>query len=121
MNWYLTVLKKYADFNGRARRKEYWMFYLINVIISIILSILGAAMDFSFLDTIYSVAVLVPSLAAGVRRLHDTNHSGWFILVPLYNLYLLCINGTQGENRFGPDPKGGDSFNSDALDSHLTN
>lgn len=121
MNWYLMVLKNYAGFSGRARRKEYWMFYLINVIISILLSVIGTAIDFIFLGNIYSLALLVPTIAVGVRRMHDTNHSGWFLLVPFYNLYLLCINGDAGENKYGADPKGGSSFNSDALDSHLTN
>ena len=121
MNWYLMVLKNYAGFDGRARRKEYWMFTLFTTIVSVILSTIGQTMDIKFLDSIYSLAVLLPSIAVGVRRMHDTNHSGWFILIPFYNLYLACINGDAGENKYGADPKGGTSFNNDALDSHLTN
>ncbi len=122
MNWYLTVLKKYADFNGRARRKEYWMFALFSTIISILLIILGAVAQIRFLDNIYSLAVLIPSIAVGVRRMHDTNHSGWFILIPFYNLYLACVNGDVGENKYGPDPKGENAgLGNEALDSHLTN
>ena len=121
MNWYVKVLKQYADFNGRARRKEYWMFVLINFIISMVLSMAGGAIEFPLLSTIYSLAVLIPSLAVAVRRMHDSNRSGWFVLVPLYNLYLAVIEGTQGSNEYGPDPKGGNDFNSEAIDSHMTN
>lgn len=121
MNWYLKVLKNYAGFEGRARRKEYWMFVLINAIISMALTFIGTAIDFIYLGNIYSLAVLVPSLAVAVRRMHDVNKSGWFILIPIYNLILACTNGDAGENKYGADPKGQDSFNNDALDSHLTN
>lgn len=121
MNWYLMVLKNYAGFKGRARRKEYWMFYLINLIISIALTVLDQIMKLQLLSNIYSLAVLLPTIAVGVRRMHDTNKSGWYILIPFYNIYLLCINGDAGENQYGPDPKGGTSFDNDALDSHLTN
>jgi len=121
MNWYLMVLKNYAGFDGRARRKEYWMFTLVTTIISVILSVIGQTMELPYLDSFYSLAVLLPTIAVGVRRMHDTNRSGWFILIPLYNLYLAIIEGDAGENKYGPDPKGGTSFNNDALDSHLTN
>lgn len=115
MNWYVTVLKKYAEFNGRARRSEYWYFVLINVVISIILSLIdysiwgegGAA-----LSSIYSLAVLVPSLAVLVRRLHDTGRSGWAILwgfIPLVGAILLIVwaatDGTPGSNEYGQNPK----------------
>jgi uncharacterized membrane protein YhaH (DUF805 family) len=121
MEWYLKVLKNYAGFGGRSRRKEYWMFTLFSLIVSVILAILGGILNMPMLGNIYSLLVLIPSIAVGIRRMHDTNHSGWFILVPFYNLYLACINGDAGENQYGPDPKGGSSFNNDALDSHLTN
>jgi uncharacterized membrane protein YhaH (DUF805 family) len=121
MNWYLKVLQNYATFTGRARRKEYWMFALINSIISIILSIIAAAIKFELLGTIYSLAVLIPSIAVGVRRMHDVGKSGWFLLIPIYNLILACTDGTAGENEYGADPKNQSSMNDDALDSHLAN
>lgn len=111
MKWYIDVLKKYAVFHGRARRKEYWMFFLVSVIIAIVLGaiegILGIAgqTDQSVLATIYQFAILIPALAVGVRRMHDTDHSGWWLLVPIVNLVLAVRRGQRGDNRFGPDPK----------------
>ena len=106
MEWYLKVVRdNYANFEGRARRKEYWMFYLINTIISIVLGYVGVLVKFPFVSTIYALAVLIPGIAVGVRRIHDGGKSGWFILVPFYNLYLLIIDGDQGENEYGPSPK----------------
>jgi uncharacterized membrane protein YhaH (DUF805 family) len=121
MNWYLMVIKNYAGFKGRARRKEYWMFFLFNMIISIVINIIAAVAKFPLLGTLYSLAVLLPSLAVGVRRMHDLGKSGWFILIPIYNLILACTEGDRGENAYGPDPKSDNAFNNDALDSHLTN
>ena len=107
MNWYIKVLKQYADFNGRARRKEFWMFYLFNIIISIALGIVDGAlgMEQFGIGTVYSLAVFLPTIAAGVRRIHDAGKSGWFYLVPFYNLYLLCIDSEEGTNKWGANPK----------------
>jgi uncharacterized membrane protein YhaH (DUF805 family) len=105
MNWYLKVLKQYADFNGRARRKEYWMFALFNFLISFVIGFIGGIMEFTLLGTIYSLAVFIPSIAVAVRRMHDVGKSGWFILIPIYNLILACTNGESGENKYGTDPK----------------
>jgi uncharacterized membrane protein YhaH (DUF805 family) len=113
MNWYFIVLTKYATFSGRARRKEHWYFALFS---TIIVGILGAADvatgGMGLFSGIYSLAILIPSLAVGVRRLHDTNRSGWWlliVLVPLIGVIVLLIfmlqGGTQGENRYGGDPK----------------
>ena len=121
MNWYLKVLQNYVNFSGRARRKEYWMFVLFNMIISIVLGIIAGLIHFELLGTLYSLAVLLPSIAVGVRRMHDVGKSGWFILIPIYNLILACTDGVQGENEYGSDPKNQSSMNDDALDSHLTN
>ncbi|MBI3519407.1 MAG: DUF805 domain-containing protein [Bacteroidetes bacterium] len=121
MNWYLKVLQNYATFSGRARRKEYWMFFLFNMIVSFILGMVGALIKFELIGSLYSLAVLLPSIAVGVRRMHDVGKSGWFILIPIYNLILACTDGEQGENAYGPDPKNQSSMNDDALDSHLTN
>ena len=119
MNWYITVLKKYAVFRGRARRKEYWMFFLFNLIIAFVLGIIeriaGIAprIDQSVLAGIYGLAVLVPELAVSVRRLHDTNRSGWWLFIglsPLIGSVVLLVFMAQdsqpGENQYGPNPKG---------------
>ena len=105
MNYYLKVLQNYATFSGRARRSEYWYFVLFNVIISIALGFIGGMMGISILSSIYSLAILVPSIAVGVRRMHDVGKSGWFLLIPIYNLILACTDGVKGENEYGADPK----------------
>jgi len=112
MEWYLKVLRQYADFEGRACRKEYWMFTLISVIISAVLAILDNVLTIGILGLLYSLAVLLPSLAVGVRRLHDTGRSGWWLLISLIPLIgaivLIVFLATDGErqlNAYGPDPK----------------
>lgn len=111
MKWYLKAISNYANFNGRASRTEYWYFVLVNVIISIVLTLVDGALGLRFgIGNIYSLAVLVPGIAAGVRRMHDVDKSGWFILIPIYNLILACTPGTVGPNQYGPDPFGAGSF-----------
>ena len=106
MNWYLKVWKNYANFNGRARRKEYWMFVLFNLIIQYGLQALVFVDEsLALLSGIYSLAVLIPSLAVAVRRMHDVGKSGWFLLIPIYNLILAATNGDEGSNEYGADPK----------------
>ena len=105
MNYYLKVLQNYATFSGRARRSEYWYFVLFNVIISIALGFISGMMGISILSNIYSLAILVPSIAVGFRRMHDVGKSGWFLLIPIYNLILACTDGVKGENEYGADPK----------------
>jgi uncharacterized membrane protein YhaH (DUF805 family) len=105
VNYYFKVLQNYANFNGRARRSEYWYFVLFNIIASIVLSIVGFTIKNNILSNLYSLAVLIPSIAVGVRRMHDVGKSGWFILIPIYNLILACTNGVEGENEYGTDPK----------------
>jgi uncharacterized membrane protein YhaH (DUF805 family) len=117
MNWYVEVLKKYAVFSGRARRKEYWTFTLINVLISIVLTIIEMVAGlthggFGPLTSLYSLAVLIPGLAVSIRRLHDTNRSGWWLLIPLVPLIgiiallvFLVSDSDPGENQYGPNPK----------------
>jgi uncharacterized membrane protein YhaH (DUF805 family) len=104
LSYYLKVLKNYAQFSGRARRAEYWYFVLVNVIISAVLGGIGAAIDFKFLGNLYSLAVLVPSIAVGVRRMHDVSKSGWYLLIPIYNLILACTPGVPASNEYGPNP-----------------
>ncbi|MER5523195.1 DUF805 domain-containing protein [Streptomyces sp. NPDC002677] len=112
MNWYVDVLKKYAVFSGRARRQEYWMFFLFNLIISIVLAVIGRVIGFAALGAIYSLAVLLPGLGVAVRRLHDTGRSGWAILVsiiPLVGwiivLVWLASEGKPEQNQYGDNPK----------------
>lgn len=109
IEWYKKVVfENYANFNGRARRKEYWMFVLVNSIISIPLSYvlpLAISPELGLIGTVYSLAVFVPSIAVGVRRMHDVGKSGWYIIIPIYNLILACTDGNQGANEYGPDPK----------------
>jgi uncharacterized membrane protein YhaH (DUF805 family) len=102
MNWYLLAFKKYATFSGRSRRQEYWMFFLFNIIISIVLALLDQLLGLKLtseginntgvLGVIYSLATFVPGLSIAVRRLHDTNRSGWFLLLPIAP-YILVILG----------------------------
>jgi uncharacterized membrane protein YhaH (DUF805 family) len=120
MNWYLEVLTKYAVFNGRSQRKEYWYFILFNIIVSIILAVIDNVTGFfsyeagiGLLGGIYSLGVLIPSIAVSVRRLHDTDRSGWWLLIvfiPLIGTIVLIIFMVQdskpGENEYGPNPKG---------------
>ncbi len=107
MKYYIEAFKKYAEFTGRTSRKGFWMFVLISLIISIIISFLDTAfgLDYSsdrgVLSDLYSLAVLIPSLAIGVRRMHDTDRSGWWILFPLVNLIMFTQKGTNGDNKHG--------------------
>jgi uncharacterized membrane protein YhaH (DUF805 family) len=110
MNYFLMAFTKYAQFSGRSRRSEYWYFALFSTIISVILLFVGDAVGFPQLRLIYSLGVLIPSLAVAVRRMHDVNKSGWFLLIPIYNLILACTDGTSGDNEYGPDPKGREGF-----------
>ncbi len=126
MEWALMPLRRYADFEGRSRRMEYWMFSLAVFAVSVVVEMLlfstgGFSHGFNLLATLlvvplvlFSLALFIPSLAVTVRRLHDQDKSGWFILLGLIPvigglvvLVLMCLGGTPGENRFGPDPKAG--------------
>ena len=105
MNYYLAALQNFANFSGRARRSEYWFFVLFNVIFTIVLTVIGGIIHFSFLGNIYSIVMLIPSLAVGVRRMHDVGKSGWFLLIPIYSLILAFTEGEATDNAYGPNPK----------------
>lgn len=120
MKWYVKVLKNYAGFSGRARRQEYWMFTLFNIIFAIVAMVLDNVLGFAGaagygpLYGLYALATLLPGLAAAVRRLHDVGKSGWFILIALipligsiWLLVLLCTDSKPGPNEYGPNPKEG--------------
>lgn len=119
MNWYFEVLKKYAVFNGRARRKEYWYFLLFHIIVSIVLAFIDVATGLfiteagvGMLSSIYMLAILIPSIAVSVRRLHDTNRSGWWMLIllvpligPIVLIVFMVFDGKPEENKYGINPK----------------
>jgi len=107
MNWYLIVLKKYAVFSGRARRKEYWIFNLINAIVYFILDVMAeqAGINADTLSNIYGYAISIPYIAVSVRRMHDIGKNGWFWVIPIYSLFLLVREGDKVENKYGADPK----------------
>ncbi len=111
MNWYVDVLKRYAVFEGRAQRQEYWMFMLFNIIISVVigfvLGLLGGILGITLtpVSLIYSLAVLCPTIAVGIRRMHDVGRSGWWLLCPVVNLIFACTDSQPGANEYGPNPK----------------
>tara|TARA_B100000809_G_C15120418_1_gene524062 strand:- start:19 stop:429 length:411 start_codon:yes stop_codon:yes gene_type:complete len=124
MEWYLKVVRdNYANFNGRARRQEYWMFYLFNIIFIIGIALLSGVLAnlfdtpvFMGLYMIYILGVFIPSLAVAVRRLHDIGKSGWFYLIGLipfiggiWLIVLFVTEGNTGANEYGPDPKSADN------------
>ena len=133
MNYYLSVLKNFALFTGRARRKEYWMFTLFNLIFAIIAMVIdrmlgtsfhmnGISLGYGYIYTLYGLVVLIPGLAVMVRRLHDIGKSGWFfliVLIPLagaiWLLVLLCTDSKPGTNKWGPNPKGIGNNNFDSI------
>jgi uncharacterized membrane protein YhaH (DUF805 family) len=96
-----SVFKNFANFDGRARRSEYWWFFLVNVIVTNGLQFISPT-----IGMIASLALLIPSIAVAIRRMHDVGKSGWFCLIPIYNIILACTEGEKGTNEYGPDPKG---------------
>lgn len=121
MEWMMMPLQRYADFSGRSRRKEYWMFILGVVIVAVILGIIEGILGingmvggvYGPLTILLLLGILIPSIAVQVRRFHDQGKSGWFVLlgfIPLVGglivLVFMCLEGTNGPNEYGPDPKG---------------
>jgi len=118
MNWFITVVKKYAVFSGRSRRSEYWYYMLVYLVIYAALAMVDVVMGtFSYtsgvglLSGIFALALLLPSIGVGIRRLHDTGRSGWWLLlglIPVVGIVLLLFlaqDSEAGTNRFGPNPK----------------
>ncbi|MFJ8527434.1 DUF805 domain-containing protein [Bacillus sp. NPDC094106] len=118
MQWYVKALKNYVGFQGRARRTEYWMFFLINLIITIGLEILVTVSDkFLIPFALYALAIILPSLAVGARRLHDTGKSGWWQLlsiIPVIGgivlIIFFCQDSQKGDNKYGTNPKADTSY-----------
>ena len=121
MNWYLKVLRQYADFKGRARRKEYWMYVLFNMIFAIAAMVLDNVLGINFagpgvfygpIYVIYALVVLIPGIAVAIRRLHDIGKSGWMLLVAfiplvgaIWLLVLFVTDSQPGDNEYGSNPK----------------
>ena len=106
MLYYIEAIRRYFDFKGRSSRSEYWYFALIHFIILGILTILPELDNAStILYLVYYVVLLIPSFAVAVRRMHDVGKSGWYLLIPIYNLILAFTAGDKGPNQFGEDPK----------------
>jgi uncharacterized membrane protein YhaH (DUF805 family) len=124
MEWATLPLQKYADFTGRSRRKEYWSFVLLNIAIFFVASMIDGILGLGNLLWLYGpvatlawLALIVPGLAVGVRRLHDLGKSGWWLLlafVPLIGGIVLLVffatDGVRGDNLYGPDPKAGEAL-----------
>jgi len=125
MEWATLPFKRYAEFTGRSRRKEYWMFVLLSIGIYIIASLLDGiaglnrmiAGMYGPITALVALGLLVPTLAVSIRRLHDSDRSGWWLLIGLAPivgeivlLVFMVLEGTRGANRFGADPKGGEAF-----------
>jgi uncharacterized membrane protein YhaH (DUF805 family) len=145
MDWMLMPLRRYAEFSGRSRRKEYWMYVLLLVIVSVVATLIDSALGmaqmvgpYGPLTALIIVGTFIPSLAVGIRRLHDTNRSGWWMLLGIVPyalsialllsgnlamagivailslicaiglLVLMVLEGTKGPNDYGADPKGPD-------------
>lgn len=133
MEWFMKVLRQYADFEGRARRKEFWMFTLFYTVFSMAAALLDGQMgteygdepfNGGFLSSAFSLALFIPSLAVSVRRLHDISKSGWYLLLWLlpiigwiWLIVLYCQDSAHGENEYGPNPKGYGNNDHDAIDS----
>ena len=113
MNWYLKAIKQYTVFKGRARRKEYWMFGLFNIIALFIAGLIDVFVKtYGIIGIIYSLAVIIPAIAVSIRRLHDTDRSGWWILIsfiPVIGVLILFVfllkDSNPGQNQYGENPK----------------
>ena len=115
IKYYVQAFQKYSQFSGRATRAEYWWFYLVTVAVTILASILDMALSIPFvsISTIYFLVSFIPNLSIQVRRLHDVNKSGWYILLNfviiigwIWLLILNVLDSTPGDNKYGPNPKG---------------
>ena len=125
MKWYIMAIKKYADFKGRSRRKEYWMFALVSMMFGITALVLdhllglsfntpGNKLGYGFIYMAYGLFIFMPGLSVGVRRMHDVGKSGWMCLIgiipiigTIWFLVQMCKDGQPGVNKYGVNPKGG--------------
>ena len=111
MEYFIGALKRYADFTGRAKRQEYWMFILFYLIFYLMLSVIDAVIGTPVLSSLYSLALFIPSISIAARRLHDTSRSGWWqliALIPLIGaivLIVFLVQDSHEDNEYGPNPK----------------
>jgi uncharacterized membrane protein YhaH (DUF805 family) len=107
MKYYFISLRKYANVEGRASRAEYWSFIFFNYLVSLLVAFIEVRLRTNFLATTYAVALFLPSLAVGMRRMHDLGKYGIYALIPVYSHILACFAGTKGSNAYGPAPNRG--------------
>lgn len=105
MKYYFTVLRKYASVEGRASRAEYWNFMLFNYLTSVAIAFVEIKLRTGFLSMTYLMVIMLPSLAVGMRRMHDLGKYGCYALIPVYSLILACLPSQKGYNNYGPDPR----------------
>jgi uncharacterized membrane protein YhaH (DUF805 family) len=120
MNYFITALQKYADFNGRARRSEYWYFVLFYILTALVVGFISGMINFPILYLLFILGMIIPSISVGVRRMHDVDKSGWYLLIPIYSLILACTEGTRGDNQYGSNPKDANNIaDSNLLDDKI--
>ncbi|WP_087016240.1 DUF805 domain-containing protein [Thaumasiovibrio subtropicus] len=113
MSWYKLALQRYAEFGGRSRRKEYWMFFLINLLVMLVIGTIDAVVGtMGILSVVYILGTLIPNIALTVRRLHDTGRSAWWLLITfvpfigsIVFIVFMCLEGQDKDNDWGADPK----------------
>ena len=117
MHWYIDPIKDhYVDFDGRAMREPFWLFVLINMVVSYAVSYVGEMTSFKHLSDLYGIAILLPALSLTARRLHDTGRSGWWqllLLIPIIGWIILLVFLVQDtelqDNQYGQNPKAVDA------------
>ncbi|WP_067520058.1 DUF805 domain-containing protein [Endozoicomonas ascidiicola] len=111
MEYFISALKQYATFEGRARRKEYWMYFLFYIIFFFVVTIIDSVIGTAILSLIYSLGMVIPSISIAARRLHDTDRSGWWqliLFVPLIGtivMLVFLVQDSKADNEYGPNPK----------------
>lgn len=112
-DWAILPVKKYAEFTGRSRRSEYWWFVVLLLVAYVVAGILDSVMTFGLASTVVALGLLIPNIAVSMRRLHDTNRTGWWLLIgfiPVVGAIVLIIffaqKGVVGDNQYGSDPIG---------------
>lgn len=106
MKHYFDAFNRYFEISGRSTRRQYWMFYLINIIALILFLAIDIIVGFEspFFYTGYAIGAIIPCFTVAIRRMHDSGRSGWWVVVPVVNLVFLCLNGHLGRNKYGDDP-----------------
>ena len=121
MKYFLSAFKDCIKFDGRARRSEFWFFALFSYLIYLVIKLIDIAMHTVIFTDLYYLVMLLPAVALSVRRMHDTNKSWWYFLIPVYNLILALTPGDIGENKYGPDPKNDEIYGADDYEKPFDN